>query len=570
MDNVGLDHLDHKEILRQFKDGTLDRGHALTLLSGAFRADAGRPEPGEPAPTAAPPPVDEGIAVIGLSGRYPQAPDLEAFCRQTLAARDTAAVPAGDATGTPAERGHLLDGLDEFDPEFYGLTESEAALTDPRLRLFLDTAWDALENAGYTGARLEALTTADGDARSVGVWAAAGSGEPHADGTWVLPNRLSTLLDLRGPSQSVDTAESSFLVAVHLAATALRAGECAAALVCGLELRPRGVRHQDGAGEGAGAVLLRPLAAARAAGDIVQTVLRASAVVHTGRGDGRDSDARLTRRTLSAADLQPADVTLQETGASVARAVGRAGAAIGAAVLTRAALQIRAGTLAPARPDADALPWPRTRDAQGAERARRAMVTVHGVGGTAAQVVLEEPPPAGEHSDPPTPDHRGEELLLMSAPTPTHLAATARRMADWLTAAPDGTEGTPSLAALARELRVGRSAMNCRLALTARDTGTLAAALDAVARDPYPGEGPVRCAEVGPALGEPPLADLPETRDYLRALWRGRRFEQLARLWLAGVDVTVAAEPGPRVMSLPATVRLPRALPGGPATERER
>ncbi|MFE9454463.1 polyketide synthase [Streptomyces sp. NPDC006739] len=601
--------MDNREILTRYKAGTLDRRHAIALLRGALReAPRTRPEPQtrqeraveavRPAgPVRLPVPrgrsgdepavAQDGYAVIGLAGRYPQAQDLDAFWLGVLQARDTSCVPPERrATADGDGRGHFLEDADAFDPEFFGLTGEQAALMDPQERLFLEVAWETLERAGYTGVRLETLTAADGEPRSVGVYAAISSADyavlaadggagQLTGGHWRLPNRLSALLDLRGPSHTVDTAESSFLAAVHQALAALRSGECAAALVGAVDLRLHPARQAPGGGEAVGAMLLKPLGAARADGDTVHAVIRSSAVVHQGLGDISTAEDRLARTARATTGIDLAEITLWETPHSVSRCVGDAGAATGVAALTRTVLQLRHHTLAPEQPGARPVPWT-PRDANGAPLPRRASVTVHGRGGVCGQVVVED----YEERDFPEFEERGprrrplggaEELVLLSAPTPQHLVATARRLALWAGALHEARRERPTLAEVAAELRAGRRAQDCRLAVTVQDAAQLAAVLKEFARQA--GEGPtgVRGVDLRTRTAEVPLVDeLPETRDYLSALWRARRHEQLTRLWLAGVDITAVARPPGRVVALPSTALIRRPLWYGDTPERVR
>ncbi|MBO0516403.1 KS-MAT linker domain-containing protein, partial [Streptomyces beijiangensis] len=381
---------------------------------------------------------------------------------------------------------------------------------------------------------------------------------------------------------------SSFLGALHLALGALRGGECAAALVAAVALGADPARPDASPADGVGAVLIRPLAAAQAAGDTVHAVVRASAVAHAGRAAPADADARLARRARAAADLDAADIGLCESLAGA----GDAGAATGFIALTRALLQLTHGTLLPVPGGPDTAPWPPPRDPQARELPRRAAVAVRGEGGSAAHVILEEYP-AGRTGARDGGERVGSargpgpaELILLSAPTPRHLAATARLFADRLTAAADGPDGPPGLAALASELRIGRAAMDCRLAVTVHGTDELADVLrefadtcpDAPADAPADRSGHADLR--GRRDAAPLVEELGETVAYLTALWRGRRLEALTRLWLAGVDVTrgevtrgeVHGAHGPRpAVALPGTAMLRRpvgtglAVSGGPA-----
>lgn len=687
--------VDHKDILTRFKNGDLGREQAAALLTGAHPDSAARHAPlttavappraavSQPPPARAlttapagggPPLPADGYAITALHGRFPDADGLDAFWHTAVlggrdAGRRTSGSPAGAGAGA---------GADDFDAVFFGLTPQDAVLMDPQERLLLEVLWQTLETAGCTGARLDTLTAADGEPRAVGVYVAhdplgraavaqAPAGDaPAAAGAGVtLPARLSTLLDLRGPGHCVGGGGAAFLVALHQALSALRAGECGAALVGAVGLQPGPARrHPQGAegGQGVGAVLLRPLAAALAAGDTVHAVVRATAVAHPGRRAREAAADRLARRALAAAGVTAAGVVLRETETTVAATTGDTGAATGLAALVRAVLQLRHGTLLPAPGDSSAAPWARPHDQSGRELPRRATVAVRPTAGSpAAHVLLEEPPRRGPEpiaSGPAGPAAASGELVLLSAPTPEHLAATARLLADRVLPADAVEHGTQDgrrlLAALARELRLGRAVRDCRLAVVARDTGELGAALRAFAEDQAGAgdqdragdragaddqdraedrdgaddragaggragaddqdgaggragagdqdraedragagdrtgaddqdgaddragtgaggaRGSVRCADLRGAQGPGVLfGELPETRAYLAALWRGRRLDALARLWLAGVDVSAADTAGAApVLALPTSALLRRPLreAGCPATD---
>ncbi|MGW1848128.1 beta-ketoacyl [acyl carrier protein] synthase domain-containing protein [Streptomyces sp. NPDC001966] len=625
--------MDEKEVLTRFKNGHLDRAQAAALLTGAADAVgiaatraapvvlrlpdawpepevmegpvAGRavaPAPVAPVPVASAP--AEPVAVVGMAGRYPGAPDLAAFWRRLRAGHGSVSAPPPGRPG--AEIGHYLERVQDFDPGFFGIDVREAALMDPQERLFLETAWEALEDAGCTGGRLDALTAADGTARSVGVFTGAGSSDygllaagtwtserPRpmpGGGRWSLPNRFSSLLGLTGPSQSVDTEQSSVLVALHLALAALHRGECAAALVGGVQLLLHPSSRRPGAGEGVGVLLLKPLARALDDGDSIHCLVRGSAVGHLApdaavSGPGRRSrttDAapahaaalRVPHAALRAAGVEASATVVREDAGSVRALVGEAGAATGAASLTRAVLQLRHQELAPGPRRAEAEAWEREDAAP-----RRIRVGVRGAGGADAHVVLEEYLPAdagpvaadkGPDPDPVTmglaPELSGAgELFVLSAPTPAHLAATAQRYAELL----GGPGPVPPLGVLARALRTGRSAMDCRFAAVVGDTGELVDTLEQFVRDGAP------CADLRDGGADPlGLADAPETYGYLAALWRAGRLHQLCSLWLSGLDVDWAAlerahGAGAVAVPLPASafLRVPLWLGGeeGPA-----
>ncbi|WP_432087324.1 polyketide synthase [Streptomyces sp. bgisy095] len=633
--------MDDKEILTRFKDGTLDRARAAALLAaGAGGRAGGRARAGSapvlapvppPAPASGLAPVPslvpvpgpgttgttggtEGagdvrgagearstgdprgtrgtreahdvpytgrVAVVGVSGRFPGAPDPDALWRRLRAGRAAGPgpLPKDRPGGGGAGTGHYLDRVQDFDPVFFGIEPAEAALMDPQERIFLETAWEAFEDAGCTGGRLDALTAPDGTPRSVGVFVGASAGdyallaaEAWARGAramprrghWSLPNRLSGLLGLTGPSQSVDTAESSVLVALDLALAALRRRECEAALVGGAHLLLHPASRRPGAGECAGALLLKPLDRALADGDTVHAVVLGGAVAHTG-GPGL---ARTALRRTGPGTQEPG---LREDAGTAAASVGDAGAATGVAVLTRAVLQLRHRVLLPGPDRPEAEPWTRS-----GPEPRRASATVRGAGGVEAHVILEEfrpeppelpglpelpefPPLPNGGSGTPTPAPEGE-LVLLSAPTPAHLAATAARLLGRIAG-----RDAPPLPVLARSLRTGRAPMDCRFAVLVHDLAELSVALERLAAGAMRGVADLRGGAADP-LG---LGAVPETRAYLAGLWEARRLPQLRDLWLSGVDADWAAlEPaaGPGAVTVPlppsAFLRTPLWLPG--------
>ncbi|MFE1413795.1 beta-ketoacyl synthase N-terminal-like domain-containing protein [Streptomyces sp. NPDC058746] len=569
--------MDEREILTRFKDGTLDRRQAVALLapavdaadgidgingshgidgihgvngvnavngSGGVAVAAAPVAPYEPAgrelPVRAAP-----VAVVGMSGRYPGAPDLAAFWHLLRDGRDTAAAPPPGRPG--GEPGHYLEQVGEFDAEFFGLDPEEAALTDPRERLLLETAWEAFEDGGCTGSRLDALRAPDGTPRNVGVFVGAGAGDwpllaaeagtASRGGPWDIANGVSRVLGLTGPSQCVDTAEASVPTALHIALASLERGECTAALVGGVHLLLHPWSRRPGVGEAVGALLLKPLDRALADGDTVHAVVRGSAAAHA-RG-GAALAAALERAGL--AEQEPG---LRETAPCARPSVGEGGPATGLALLTRAVLQLRHGVLLPAPGRESAEPWSRP-DPSDPSVPRRVVAGLRGAGGVDAQVVLEEyaarPAPVRERPA----GHA--ELVLVSGPTPEHVRATARRLGEWLRAGHEvpGHE-VPGLAAVARGLRTGRAAMDCRLAYVVHGAEELVRLLV---------EADAPCADLRGGRRDPMrLGEAPESADYLAALWRGGRLGQLRDLWLAGVDVDWAAleaAPGAAAVSVP-------------------
>ncbi|WP_242883346.1 type I polyketide synthase [Actinomadura litoris] len=278
---------------------------------------------------------DEPIAVVGIGCRFPGGDrDLTGprdYWRFLTGGGDAIReVPDGrwDAfdDGSPETRdllarttrhGGFLSDVAGFDAAFFGIAPREAAAMDPQQRLVLEVAWEAFEHAGIAPASLRGSRAGVFVGVSAPEYAALTASDPGSlepftatgAATSVVANRLSYLLDLRGPSLVVDTACSSSLVAVHLAARALRDGEADVALAGGVNvlLSPMVTRTFDLAGgtaadghckpfdasadgmvraEGCGAVVLKRLRDAARDGDRVLAVVRGSGVNSDGRSNG--------------------------------------------------------------------------------------------------------------------------------------------------------------------------------------------------------------------------------------------------------------------------------------------
>jgi phthiocerol/phenolphthiocerol synthesis type-I polyketide synthase E len=275
------------------------------------------------------------IAVVGMAGRFPGARSVSAFWDilrrgeesiTTLSAEAlSAAGIADDVLANPAyvRRAPLLDGVDEFDADFFGFTPQAARTTDPQHRLFLQCAWQALEDAGCDPAEFDGSIGVYGSSSASGYLmynllshrnlnTVIGQGAnidlislSFQNDKDFLATRVSHQFDLRGPSIAVQTACSSSLVAVHLACQSLLNGECDIALAGGVSIRiPHDVGYwyepgsivsavghcrpfdvrADGTvfGSGVAVVVLKPLQAAIDDGDLIHAVIRGSAVNNDG------------------------------------------------------------------------------------------------------------------------------------------------------------------------------------------------------------------------------------------------------------------------------------------------
>ncbi|MCP2163163.1 type I polyketide synthase [Goodfellowiella coeruleoviolacea] len=313
-----------------------------------------------------------GIAVVGMACRLPGAADpaelWNLLSRGGDAVRD-APPHRGWPAGAPTSRGGFLDRIDLFDAEFFGMLPVEAAATDPQQRLALELVWEALEDAGVVPASLRgqpvgvfAGVAADGYAHLLRESPARSSYAAAGVSRSMIANRVSHVLATRGPSITVDTGQSSSLVAVHLAAESLLRGESSMAVVVGVHLNtdPAAGRHlgalgvlspsgrcavfdadADGfvRGEGGGVVVLKPLAEAIRAGDPVHAVILGSAVNHDGGSDtltAPNPDAQRDVRLLAChrAGVGPEDVQYVElhgTGTRLGDAVEATALGAGAA-----------------------------------------------------------------------------------------------------------------------------------------------------------------------------------------------------------------------------------------------
>ncbi len=260
------------------------------------------------------------IAVVGMSCRFPGADGPGELWRLLASGRHaiTERPPGrGGPGGTVAPPwGGFLDAVDEFDAGFFGIAAREAATVDPQQRLVLELGWEALEDAGIVpdslrGGRLGVFVGvfADDYAHLVhrnGSAAATQHTYPGIERA-VIANRLSHFLDVHGPSVSVDSGQSSSLVAVHMAGQSLLTGESDLVVAGGVQLNllPESVDIADRwgplspdgrcytfdarangyvPGEGGGLVVLKRLEDAHADGDTVQCVILGSAVNHGGNG----------------------------------------------------------------------------------------------------------------------------------------------------------------------------------------------------------------------------------------------------------------------------------------------
>jgi natural product biosynthesis luciferase-like monooxygenase protein len=495
-------------------------------------------------------PVTDAIAVIGLSCRFPEAPGPAGLWDILVQGRDVVTEVPGDhwdwravfdsnpdaENKTYSRWGGFLRDIGLFDAAFFNVSPREAKLLDPQQRLFLEVAWEALEDASYPP---ESLAN-----QQVGVFVgasyngyyqkivaglkqsdhSAGVGNQNA----VIANRVSFAFNLHGPSVLVDTLCSSSLVALHLACQSLRSGECSAALAGGVNIllspenyvamsrmkahspdgRCKPFDHRANGivfGEGAGALLLKPLRSALVDGDNIWAVIRGSAVNHGGQANGLlapnpQAQAQVVRQAIEAAGISASSISYVEahgTGTalgdpievegltkaflvdterrqfcrigSVKSNIGHLEAAAGIAGIIKVILAMRHRLLpatlhfekanpmiafekSPFVVNTELCAWDSTEP-------RRAGVSSFGIGGSNAHVILEEPPVTERQS---AATDRPGHVLTLSAKSKTALEAKARQYSGFLQASRQVDAGDLCFTA-----NVGRSHFRHRLAVSA-------------------------------------------------------------------------------------------------------
>ena len=471
--------------------------------------------------------VDDRIAIIGIGCRFPGGADSpQAFWRLLERGVNAVTEAPADRAGftdcfdadpaTPGRAysrwGGFLDRVDRFDAQFFGISPREAAHIDPQHRLLLELVWEACEDGGVpptalagsrTGVFVGISTHDYGDLQMYP--SQRGAIDMHTNSgtaTSIAANRLSYVYDLRGPSVAVDTACSSSLTAVHFACQSLRAGECDVAFAGGVQilltpeltigfckasmLSPDGECRAFDAdangyvrGEGAGVILLKPLAAALRDDDPIHAVIRATAINQDGRTNGMTvpsprAQQAMIEEALRKAGLTPREVQyieahgpgtrvgdpIEAAAISAAMRAGRSEgepcligsvktnlghleAASGMPGLIKVALSLRHRQIPPSlhfnRPneaiDLQALglrvvttlePWPQP------HQPAIAGVNSFGFGGANAHVLLQEPPAHSETAE--APERETARLLVLSARSADALkdlaAAHAQRLGE--------------------------------------------------------------------------------------------------------------------------------------------
>ncbi|HVI46025.1 MAG TPA: beta-ketoacyl synthase N-terminal-like domain-containing protein, partial [Chitinophaga sp.] len=509
---------------------------------------------------------NNAIAIVGVSGRYPGAANIREFWENLKSGTDSITeIPKDrwDADHYFDERkgkegkintryGGFISGVAEFDPLFFNISPKEAEYIDPQERLFLQTVWEAIEDAGYAASELSQRAKEKGPVRTgvyVGVMygeyqlfgpALTTSSNPVAIGTSAasIANRISYYCDFDGPSIAVDTMCSSSLTAIHLACKDLQSGEADVAIAGGVNvsihpnkylllshatfLSSRGRCESFGnegdgfiPSEGVGAIVLKKLSAAEAAGDHIYGVIKGTAVNHGGRANGYTvpnpvSQAAVIRDAINKAGVTAADFSYIEahgTGTSLGDPVEIAGltkafqsnrkqycsigavksnighceSAAGISGVTKVLLQLKHQQLVPSLHSAvlnaninfENTPFrvQQTLEAWTTEdnRPRLAGISGFGAGGSNAHIIIEEYRPGIKAAY----TSREPAMIVLSARNENRLKELVTNLKCFL-----GNNTTVNIYDVAYTLQVGREPMEERLALIVEDRDALIVRLE--------------------------------------------------------------------------------------------
>lgn len=305
---------------------------------------------------------DSVIAIVGMSGVFPKSRDLKSYWDNLLNGRDCIneipidrwdwrkywGDPKVDVGRTNVKWGGFLDDIADFDPSFFNISPRESRAMDPQQRILLTQAWRVIEDAGYAPSSLSGTKTGVfigiADTGYGQLLARAGTDIEAFSMTGLAPslgpNRISYFFNLQGPSEAVETACSSALVAVHRAVESIISGNCNAAIAGGINLlllpdtfigfAKAGMLAPDGRskpfsdaadgygrGEGAGLIYLKRLEDAERDGDKIYAVIRATHENHGGHASSLTApnpkaQADLIREVYLKAGFDPRTVSYIE------------------------------------------------------------------------------------------------------------------------------------------------------------------------------------------------------------------------------------------------------------------
>jgi acyl transferase domain-containing protein/tryptophanase/acyl carrier protein len=567
------------------------------------------------------------IAIVGMAGRYPKANNLREFWANLVQGLDCIETIPDDRFDqrlhnqfSEKYRGGFIDGVDRFDSLFFNISPREAEYLDPQERLFLEVAWETIEDAGYYPE-----TLAEDDAsRNIGVFVGAvwtlyqmlgleeklkGNNLSPSSHLWGIANRVSYAFNLSGPSLTIDTACSSSLTAVHLACEAIAKGECSSAIVGGVNLdvhqgkldinKSGGALSQDGvcrtfgkgangyvAGEGVGAIFLKPLDQAVADGDNIYGIIKGTAVNHGGKTSGFMVPSPHAQAKVVMSALENAKVDAQNIGyieahgtgtelgdpieisglttafqkfqvgkqhcpiGSVKTNIGHLEAAAGIVGIHKILLQMKHRQLVPSLHASELNPfidfgnspfyvvqaaeeW-KSRVTNGVQLPLYAGVSSFGAGGSNAHVIIEQYIPAAQqaHSEPAGPKH---QVFPLSARNEDQLRAAAMRLRSFIQ---DDLSGEASFLRLnlndiAHTLQIGRKSFDHRLAIIAGTKEELVEKLGLYIEDKK--DDAIFTGQVKNGESITRLLTRREKEEFIKLLAKSGDLRKLAQLWMEGL-----------------------------------
>lgn len=571
------------------------------------------------------------IAIVGMSGVFPCSKDLNQFWENLIAKKDLISpIPQerkelylyNTNSSTPVYGG-FVDSINRFDYSFFGISRREAEVMDPQQRVAIQIVWKAIEDAGYRVSDLSRKMTGIFFAVSnidhseivfksgVKYYSHTATGITHS----MIPNRISYLFDLHGPSIQINTACSSSLVAIHYAIKSILTGDCNVAIVGGVNalLSPfpfisftsAGMLSKDGKcktfdkhangyvrGEGAGAVILKPLQDAINDHDHIYAVIKGSFINHGGKAKTLTSpnvfaQSALLYNTYVKSGISPDTVTYIETHGtgtplgdpieinalqrsfrqlekyfgvskikkpycglgSVKTNIGHLEAAAGIAGLIKIILAMMHKTL-PATIHFSELnphikmaegpfyivdqtkPWERTLNAAGEEIPRRAGLSSFGFGGVNAHIILEEFEPFDNTQIYP---HTEQVVFVISAKTKERLLIYAQ---EWLDFLENKNSHSLNLNDLAFTVQCGREPLPERFAVIVSSLTQLKEELQIYCRNKFSqtifrenenSESSVQQIEQ--------ITKGANREEYIKTLIKNNNLKELAYLWMRGVDI---------------------------------
>ena len=570
----------------------------------------------------------EDIAIIGISGRYPLSNSLEELWEHLKTGDNCITEVPGnrwqspfiqmltqDGLGQPEKKyyGGFLEHIDRFDHHLFGIAQERAMELTPELRLFLEIVWETFEDAGYTRDSLQELQNRypSGVGVFVGTmynqyfWSMPSFEKAMLSSNgadWQIANRVSHFFNLTGPSMAISTACSSSLTAIHLACESLKQQSCSMAIAGGINLtlnpsKYEALRHAkllgsggqsksfgigDGLipGEGVSAVVLKSLSRALQDHDRIYSVIKSSAVNHSG---GRQmysapdpkQQTQLIVKAIQQSGIDPATISYVESAAngsalgdpievvalsnaftqftkkkqfcalgSVKSNLGHLEAASGISQLSKVLLQIKHQTLVPTinanprNPDIKLEgtafylqetmgPWHELTDPQtGMKLPRRSMINSFGAGGSYANLIVEEFIDKSAQKTP-LKSFPGEYLLIFSAKTEWSLFKYLEKMQAFLK-----KNASIPIGALAQTSHKMNHTLEYRAAIQAYSIQELFEKLNLLQENRNsPADSGVYCS-LDPKTN---LTDI--TSSVIQQAVEKKDLKQLAQYWVAGAAI---------------------------------